>query len=104
MKGTLASVAGAVIGSVSLPFFRTRPEPLSRCAQSCISSIMRTHTWRTSASANKRAVPLRVTLGKRTITDGTVDLRMRRDGSEETLPVDGAAARIAELSKGLRPR
>ena len=31
-------------------------------------------------------MPLRVTLGKRTITDGTVDLRLRRDGSEETLP------------------
>ena len=35
---------------------------------------------------------------------GTVDLRLRRDGSEETLPLDQAAARIAELSKGLWPR
>ena len=56
------------------------------------------------ADADLIGVPLRVTLGKRTITDGTVDLRMRRDGSEETLPVDQAAARIADLSKGLRPR
>jgi prolyl-tRNA synthetase len=47
-------------------------------------------------------VPLRVTLGKRTVTDGTVDLRLRRDGSEETLPVGQAAARLAELSKELR--
>jgi prolyl-tRNA synthetase len=56
------------------------------------------------ADADLIGVPLRVTLGKRTITDGTVDLRMRRDGSEETLPVDQAAARIADVSKGLRPR
>jgi prolyl-tRNA synthetase len=56
------------------------------------------------ADADLIGVPLRVTLGKRTITDGTVDLRLRRDGSEETLPVAQAAARIAELSKELRPR
>jgi prolyl-tRNA synthetase len=47
-------------------------------------------------------VPLRVTLGKRTVTDGTVDLRQRATGSDETLPVDQAAARIAELSRELR--
>jgi prolyl-tRNA synthetase len=56
------------------------------------------------ADADLIGVPLRVTLGKRTITDGTVDLRVRRDGSEETLPVGQAAARIAELSRELRPR
>jgi prolyl-tRNA synthetase len=47
-------------------------------------------------------VPLRVTLGKRTVTDGTVDLRLRSDGSEETLPVAQAAARLHELSRTLR--
>jgi prolyl-tRNA synthetase len=52
------------------------------------------------ADADLIGVPLRVTLGKRTVTDGTVDLRRRSDGSEETLPVEQAAARIAEL----RPR
>ncbi len=56
------------------------------------------------ADADLIGVPLRVTLGKRTITDGTVDVRLRRDGGEETLPVAEAAARIAELSKELRPR
>jgi prolyl-tRNA synthetase len=55
------------------------------------------------ADADLIGVPLRVTLGKRTTTDGTVDLRVRRDGSEETLPVGQAAARIAELSRELRP-
>jgi prolyl-tRNA synthetase len=49
-------------------------------------------------------VPLRVTLGKRTVTDGTVDVRHRRDGTEETLPVPQAAVRIAAISKELRPR
>jgi prolyl-tRNA synthetase len=47
-------------------------------------------------------VPLRVTLGKRTVTDGTVDLRRRSGGAEETLPVGQAAARLAELSRELR--
>ncbi|MEO9176565.1 MAG: proline--tRNA ligase [Gaiellales bacterium] len=47
-------------------------------------------------------VPLRVTLGKRTVTDGTVDLRVRTSGAEETLPVGRAAARLAELSRELR--
>ena len=56
------------------------------------------------ADADLIGVPLRVTLGKRTISDGTVDLRLRRDGSEETLPLAQAAARLAELSKELRPR
>jgi prolyl-tRNA synthetase len=56
------------------------------------------------ADADLVGVPLRVTLGKRTVTDGTVDLRVRRDGSEETLPLAQAAARIAALSNELRPR
>jgi prolyl-tRNA synthetase len=55
------------------------------------------------ADADLIGVPLRVTLGKRTITDATVDLRIRRDGSEETIPIAQAAARIAELSRELRP-
>ena len=56
------------------------------------------------ADADLIGVPLRVTLGKRTISDGTVDLRLRRDGSEETLPMAHAAARLSELSKELRPK
>jgi prolyl-tRNA synthetase len=55
------------------------------------------------ADADLIGVPLRVTLGKRTVTDGTVDLRIRRDGSEETIPIAQAASRIAELSRELRP-
>jgi prolyl-tRNA synthetase len=56
------------------------------------------------ADADLVGVPLRVTLGKRTVTDGTVDVRHRRDGTEETLPVPQAAVRIAAISKELRPR
>jgi prolyl-tRNA synthetase len=56
------------------------------------------------ADADLIGVPLRVTLGKRTISDGTVDVRHRRDGAEETLPLAQAAARLAELSKELRPK
>jgi prolyl-tRNA synthetase len=56
------------------------------------------------ADADLIGVPLRVTLGKRTLSDGTIDLRQRRDGAEETLPLAQAAARVAELSKELTPR
>jgi prolyl-tRNA synthetase len=49
------------------------------------------------ADADLIGVPLRVTLGKRTVADGTVDLRLRADGSSETVPLAEAAERIAAL-------
>jgi prolyl-tRNA synthetase len=45
--------------------------------------------------------PVRITLGKRTAEEGTVDVRLRRDGHEETLPLGTAAERIASLSREL---
>jgi prolyl-tRNA synthetase len=49
------------------------------------------------ADADLIGAPLRVTLGKRTVSDGTVDVRVRRDGRSETVPVADAAARIVAL-------
>jgi hypothetical protein len=45
-----------------------------------------------------------VTVGKRTVSDGTVDVRQRRSGESETLPLAGAAAAIAALHASLMPR
>jgi prolyl-tRNA synthetase len=55
------------------------------------------------ADADLIGVPLRVTVGKRTVNDGTVDVRLRRTGESETIPLDGAAAHIAALRTGLMP-
>ena len=55
------------------------------------------------ADADLIGAPLRVTVGKRTISDGTVDVRQRRGGESETVPLDGAAAAIATLHASLMP-
>ena len=56
------------------------------------------------ADADLIGVPLRVTVGKRTVSDGTVDLRQRRTGESETVPLESAAERIAALHRSLMPR
>ena len=55
------------------------------------------------ADADLIGVPLRVTVGKRTVSDGTVDVRLRRTGESETVPLDEAADRIAALHANLMP-
>ena len=55
------------------------------------------------ADADLIGCPIRVTVGKRTISDGTVDLRLRHDGSSETVAVAEAAERIAALHASLMP-
>ncbi len=56
------------------------------------------------ADADLIGVPLRVTVGKRTVSDGTVDLRQRRTGESETVPLETAADRIAALHHSLMPK
>jgi prolyl-tRNA synthetase len=56
------------------------------------------------ADADLIGSPLRVTVGKRTVSDGTVDVRQRRNGESETVPLDDAAARIAALHDSLMPK
>ncbi len=55
------------------------------------------------ADADLIGAPLRVTVGKRTVSDGTVDVRGRRSGESETVPLDTAAAQIAALHASLMP-
>lgn len=45
--------------------------------------------------------PLRVVVGRRALADGEVEAQARRTGSEQRLPLDGAAERIAEILGGL---
>jgi prolyl-tRNA synthetase len=55
------------------------------------------------ADADLIGVPLRVTVGKRTVGDGTVDVRHRRSGESETVPLESAAAQIAAFHADLMP-
>ena len=56
------------------------------------------------ADADLIGVPLRVTVGKRTVSDGTVDLRQRRTGESETVSLETAADHIAALHESLMPK
>jgi prolyl-tRNA synthetase len=56
------------------------------------------------ADADLIGAPVRVTVGKRTVSDGTVDLRQRRTGESETLPLESAADRIAAVHDSLMPK
>jgi prolyl-tRNA synthetase len=49
------------------------------------------------ADADLLGVPLRVTVGKKTLEDGAVDLRVRETGSDERIPRDDLLQRIEEL-------
>jgi prolyl-tRNA synthetase len=55
------------------------------------------------ADADLIGAPLRVTVGKRTVSDGTVDVRQRRSGESETVPLEAAADAIAALHASLMP-
>jgi prolyl-tRNA synthetase len=49
------------------------------------------------ADADLIGAPLRITVGKKTLEDGAVDLRLLASGEERRVPVAEAAARAAEL-------
>ena len=55
------------------------------------------------ADADLIGAPVRVTVGKRTVSDGTVDVRQRRTGESETIALADAPARIAALHASLMP-
>ena len=56
------------------------------------------------ADADLIGAPLRVTVGKRTVNDGTVDVRQRRTGESETVALATAADRIAAVHDSLMPK
>jgi prolyl-tRNA synthetase len=53
------------------------------------------------ADAELLGCPLRVTVGRRTLSSGELELQIRRGRESRTVPVDGAAEAIAELWRGL---
>ncbi|NOS99878.1 MAG: proline--tRNA ligase [Phycisphaerales bacterium] len=48
--------------------------------------------------------PIRVTVGKRALADGVVEIGLRRDGEVQKIPADRAAARVRELVVELMPQ
>jgi prolyl-tRNA synthetase len=41
--------------------------------------------------------PVRVTIGKRTLPDGPIEVQVRKDREKREVPLDGAAAAVHEL-------
>jgi prolyl-tRNA synthetase len=53
------------------------------------------------AEAELLGCPLRVTVGRRTLASGELEVQVRRGREERSVPIDGAAEAIAELWRGL---
>jgi prolyl-tRNA synthetase len=53
------------------------------------------------ADAELLGCPLRVTVGRRTLATGEVEVQVRRGLEARTVPIEGAAPAIAELWRGL---
>jgi prolyl-tRNA synthetase len=53
------------------------------------------------ADAELLGCPLRLTVGKRTLEAGAVEVQIRRGRDSSTVPVEGAAEAVAELWRGL---
>jgi prolyl-tRNA synthetase len=53
------------------------------------------------ADAELLGCPVRVTVGRRTLTGGEVEVQLRRGQEARTVPLDGAAEAVAELWKTL---
>ena len=49
------------------------------------------------ADAELIGAPARITVGKRTAADGTVDVQTRRGRTQETVPVSGVAAAVRKV-------
>jgi len=53
------------------------------------------------ADAELLGVPLRLTIGKKSVEAGEVEAQIRRGREKRSLPLEGAAAAAAELWRGL---
>jgi prolyl-tRNA synthetase len=49
------------------------------------------------ADADLIGYPLRITVGKKTVKEGTVDIRVRRDGTEMTVPLEQVEQEVMTL-------
>ena len=49
------------------------------------------------ADAELLGCPLRLTVGRRTLADGEVEVQVRRGREARTVPLDGAAQAVADL-------
>ena len=53
------------------------------------------------ADAELLGCPLRVTVGRKTLAAGEIEVQIRRGRESRTVPIEGAAAAIAELWREL---
>jgi prolyl-tRNA synthetase len=53
------------------------------------------------ADAELLGCPLRVTVGKRSVAAGELEVQVRRGQEKRSVPLDGAAAEVAALWRGL---
>jgi prolyl-tRNA synthetase len=53
------------------------------------------------ADAELLGCPLRVTVGRRTLAAGEIEVQVRRGRESRTVPIDGAVEAIAEIWRGL---
>jgi prolyl-tRNA synthetase len=53
------------------------------------------------ADAELLGCPLRVTIGRRTLQNGEIEVQVRRGQDSRTLPLEGAASAIADLWRDL---
>jgi prolyl-tRNA synthetase len=47
-------------------------------------------------------IPIRLTIGKKSVADGNVELKLRRDSESQKLPIDSAADKTKELVASLK--
>ncbi|MCL2418145.1 MAG: His/Gly/Thr/Pro-type tRNA ligase C-terminal domain-containing protein, partial [Conexibacteraceae bacterium] len=53
------------------------------------------------ADAELLGCPLRVTVGRRTLQSGEIEVQVRRGRETRALPLEGAASAVAELWRGV---
>ena len=54
--------------------------------------------------ADLLGIPVRVTIGKKSIADGKVELKLRSESESKNVDVDKAAEKIADLVKSLKEK
>ena len=48
--------------------------------------------------------PVRITVGKKSAAEGTVEIKVRRTGEQEVVPIDQAVARVQAILADLRSK
>ncbi len=52
--------------------------------------------------ADLLGIPVRVTVGKKSLAEGNVEIKLRRETESQNVPLDGAAEKVADIVKSLK--